>query len=84
MDESVHITELEFDGSPYVVKPGNPAVLSYNLKPSLKATLMVIRHFEDEQVFKNVSAHRSGLVFTLIGCSRYQPQKAWKERQYFG
>jgi hypothetical protein len=62
VDEGIHVTKLKFDRSPDIVEPSNSTVLANDLEAPLKAALVIVRHFKDEQILENVSVHGLGNI----------------------
>lgn len=57
VDESVHVAELEFDSGADVIEAHYSTMFMHNLKSPIEATLVVVRHFQDEEVFEDVAFH---------------------------
>ena len=57
MNKAIDIAKLELDGRPDVIKSSYSTMFFNNLKSSVKASLMIISHFEHEKVFEDVSVH---------------------------
>ena len=57
VNEGIDIAKLELDGRPDVIKSSYSTMFFNNLKSSVKASLMIIRHLKYEKVFENVAIH---------------------------
>ena len=55
--KAVHVSELELDGGAHVVEADHAAVLMHNIQGALEAALVIIGHFKNEQVFKDITIH---------------------------
>ena len=57
MDELLDIAELKLDGGANVVEADDAAVLAHDFQRPIELALMVARHFEHEEIFKNIAFH---------------------------
>jgi hypothetical protein len=55
VDEFIHVTELELDRGADVVEADDAGVLADDFQAAFQLALVIVRHFQDEQVLKDVA-----------------------------
>jgi hypothetical protein len=55
VDEIIHVAKLELDRRPHVIEPHDPRVLAYDFKAAIHVPPVVVGHFKDEEVLKEIA-----------------------------